>query len=439
MKKLLVFLCSLLFVSTNYLLVNGLPLNDLTPFPKAKWTVAVYMNGDNELEPSITGGEVTNERYQKWFNPNREIFSVNQRYVAPGDFHTELASPGSNEDIHVVALIDRTPGYASNMDDWTNTRLYYIRNGDYPDDTRSLFWTNTSSLNADELNMADTDTLNWFLDAVEKYFPSDRLYLSLWDHNWAWHSGYLQKDETSQNDTMNYVSLGQMVKNRQLENKKRIDVIGYDACVGANIEVLHTWRPIADNFAGSQDYVGWGGVNYSAVLTSLQSNPEMSPIELSVVIAESMLSDPQDKCASSLTLDAVNYDRVVQSIDSLACILIDQFTSLSSQLHTLRQNLPHVPDFASDTMHLDLWTVAGGLSSSFPENSSIQAAAKNLLDALEETVTYNTIQIGRKSCKDGHGVSIYWPMTKQQYEKDYQRLSFAKDTKWEEFLSLFLH
>lgn len=112
----------LICVFSNVAIANN--IKSLSPYPKAKWTVAVYMNGDNELEPSITGGEVN-------LSPASQSRSRARTttYTAPGDFHTELAALGSNDDVHVVALVDRSPGYASNMDNWNNSRLYYVNKG----------------------------------------------------------------------------------------------------------------------------------------------------------------------------------------------------------------------------------------------------------------------------------------------------------------------
>ena len=47
----------ILLVFALFVLCNGAGNNisDLKQYPKAKWTVAVYMNGDNDLETSITG------------------------------------------------------------------------------------------------------------------------------------------------------------------------------------------------------------------------------------------------------------------------------------------------------------------------------------------------------------------------------------------------
>ena len=63
---------------------NCHPLNDLAPKQKAKWTLAVYMNGDNELESSITGDSVDKiDLMMKLYNPMRQNFGKPQT----GDFH----------------------------------------------------------------------------------------------------------------------------------------------------------------------------------------------------------------------------------------------------------------------------------------------------------------------------------------------------------------
>jgi hypothetical protein len=433
---------------------ESLPIDSLQPYAKAKWTVAVYMNGDNELEPTITGGDVKSQgpvsmgyppKSALWQNPRR---TVNGTYTAKGDFHFELAVEGSNQDVHVVALVDRVPGYADNMDDWTNTRLYYIQKDDYPDNTRSTYWTNST---ADEMNMADTTTLEWFMNTVMTNFPSDYLYLSMWDHNWGWHNGYLQKDETSNDATMSYTTLSQLI-NQQVQAKYRtIDVIGYDACVSSQVEVLHTWRPIAKNFAGSQDYVGWGGVDYHTVIHAIQQNPSILPSELAVVIAKSMMTDPMDHCATAIQLDNQSFDSLITSIDQLALALLSLPASYHEQLIAIRDQSARVPDDYSDDDHRDLFTVVSAIQTVLchpkhftdlhharaDEAEKVCHVAGNIAEQMAGALLYNEVRSEAKACKNGHGMSIYWP--KKRLEKDYFQTSFALSTHWDEFLSSYLH
>src|SRR5512134_3048500 len=68
--------------------------------PRAKWTVMVYISGDNNLE----------------------------EYVVP-DIETELAPTGSSAAVQVVALADRGPGYDTSYGDWQSTKLFHVTPG----------------------------------------------------------------------------------------------------------------------------------------------------------------------------------------------------------------------------------------------------------------------------------------------------------------------
>jgi hypothetical protein len=437
----------LLLLSSLFCVVKSLPISDLKIYPKAKWTVAVYMNGDNELEPTITGGEMTADFLKKtfpqgWSNPNRNL-ADGETYTAPGDFHTELAVDGSNEDVHVVALVDRTPGFADNMDDWTNTRLYYVRKGDYPDNTRGLYWTNTTVSSDGELDMAQTSTLEWFLSTVSTYFPSDHLYLSMWDHNWAWHNGYFQRDLTSDNDTMNYIALSTMLTSFQVSHPSfHIDVIGYDACVSSHMEVLHTWKDIASTFAGSQDYVDWGGVDYGIVIKAIHQNPMISAEDLSIIIAKSMLTDEEDKCATAVTFSDTgkSFEALTSAIDHLGSSFIEYLPEIKSQLATIRRQVEHVPTGSSDVWHLDLYSLANTtmtvLGNRYPK---IQDASQQIISQMKSSILFNEVKEKMRSCRMGKGLSIYWPLLQKEYESEYASTTFGKRTKWDDFLSKYLN
>ena len=70
------------------------------PTSQAKWTVMVYISGDNNLED----------------------------YVVK-DIEEELGLVGSNADIKILALADRGPGYDTSRGDWQTTKLFYVTQG----------------------------------------------------------------------------------------------------------------------------------------------------------------------------------------------------------------------------------------------------------------------------------------------------------------------
>ncbi len=67
---------------------------------QAKWTVMVYMSGDNNLEAYIVK-----------------------------DLELELAAQGSTPNVQVTALADRGPGYDKSRGDWQTTKLFHPTQG----------------------------------------------------------------------------------------------------------------------------------------------------------------------------------------------------------------------------------------------------------------------------------------------------------------------
>ena len=64
------------------------------PAPQARWTIMVYMSGDNNLEDYIVK-----------------------------DIELELGLAGSDANVKIVALADRGPGYDTSRGDWRTTKL----------------------------------------------------------------------------------------------------------------------------------------------------------------------------------------------------------------------------------------------------------------------------------------------------------------------------
>ncbi|HNN14123.1 MAG TPA: clostripain-related cysteine peptidase, partial [Anaerolineales bacterium] len=194
------------------------------PAPKAKWTVMVYISGDNNLED----------------------------YVVK-DLELELAPTGSNANVQVVALADRGPGYDTSRGDWQTTKLYHVTPGMVADSASAVAdWG--------ERNMGDPQTLVDFVSWSKTNYPADHYALVFWGHGWNWHPGYVMADDTNA-DTLDYEE-----QKAAIPSLGFIDVVGYDGCNMASIEILNLWHGHAATVTGSQEYVGWEGLQYDLVL-----------------------------------------------------------------------------------------------------------------------------------------------------------------------------
>src|SRR5919106_7076262 len=210
------------------------------PAPRAKWTVMVYIAGDNNLED----------------------------YVVK-DLELELAPTGSSANVQVVALADRAPGYDTSRGDWQTTKLFHVTKG-----------MTASSANAiadwGERNFGDKQTLIDFVTWTKTNYPADHYALYFWGHGWNWHPGYVMQDDTD-NDTLDMEEI-----EAALPSLGFIDMVGFDGCNMASIEVQLLWRGHATALAHSQEWVGGEGIQYNLVLALLAVNPNMTADQVAI-------------------------------------------------------------------------------------------------------------------------------------------------------------
>src|SRR5947207_3029087 len=124
-------------------------LSALSTPPKARWTVMVFMNADNNLEPDAL---------------------VN---------FEQMAKIGSTADVNVVVQLDRIDGYAETVPDWTRTLRFRIEKDMQPIPRYAIE-------DIGEADMGDTATLHDFVSWSKRRFPAERYILIIWDHGQGW-------------------------------------------------------------------------------------------------------------------------------------------------------------------------------------------------------------------------------------------------------------
>jgi hypothetical protein len=215
--------------------------------PQAKWTVMVYMSGDNNLESYIST-----------------------------DLETELAVPGSSANVQVTALADRGPGYDKSHGDWQSTKLFHVTPG---------MTALPASAVADwgERDMGNPQTLVDFVNWSKTNYPADHYALYFWGHGWSWHPGVVMQDDTNAG-ALDYHEMKPIMNTLGF-----IDVVGYDGCNMATLEIYKLWQNKATAVAASEEYVGWNGIEYDTVIAQLRANPFMSADQVAVASAQSAI------------------------------------------------------------------------------------------------------------------------------------------------------
>lgn len=349
----------------------------------AVWTVMIYISGDNNLEK----------------------FVVN-------DLEDELGGAGSSADVQIVALADRGPGYDTRRGNWKTTKLFHVTKG---------MRANAAGALADwgERDMGDPRTLQKFVGWSKASYPADHYALYFWGHGWSWHPGWVLEDDTDK-DTLDYKET-----KGALPSLGFLDVVGYDGCNMASIEIMKLWNNHAQVVSSSQEWVGWDGLEYDVFLKQLKAHPNMSVDRLAI---RSSQSTTTSKTWSTVAVDH-RLDDLLRAVDKWSIALRNRMASNRRAYH---RAFDRARSYWAAPMDKDLFDLVKKISHLVP-GSRIHARGRAVLDAVSAAVLYEH----HASNKAGsHGITIYGPGSKKQQSDNhyYQSLGFARATHWDEFL-----
>ncbi len=352
--------------------------------PRAKWTVMVYISGDNNLE----------------------------EYVVK-DIELELAPTGSSDEVQVVALADRGPEYDTSYDDWQTTKLFHVTQG-------MTAAPENAVADWGERSMGDPQTLIDFVTWTKANYPARHYALYFWGHGWNWHPGYVMGDDTDED------SLDMDEIKSALPEIGFIDVVGFDACNMASIEVQLLWHGYATALVHSQDYINWDGIEYDVLLAQLAADPNMTPDE--VAIATSM-SVTNDKTMSAVAVDG-RFDALFTAVDEWSLALLD---GLDDNRKSYDRAFRFTQEFWQAPMDKDLYDMAFEIVS-LVSDEIIEPKSRAVMAAVESVVLEEHHAV---SHKDAHGITINHMANSghlDEYFDYYQTIDFALLTSWDEFL-----
>ena len=382
MSKLLRLFVQVLLVFVLLTVSTG----NVSAAPKAKWTVMVYISGDNDLESYVVS-----------------------------DLEDELGAIGSSENVQVIALADRGPGYDTSYGDWQTTKLFHITQGMTADAASAVAdW--------DEKNMADPQTLIDFVSWSKTNYAADHYVLYFWGHGWNWHPGYVMRDDTD-GDTMDFLE-----QKAAIASLGFIDVVGYDGCNMASIEVFDLWHGHATAVTSSQEFVFSEGIQYDSVLAELSTNPTMSADQVAIATSQSA---SKDKTWSAVAVDD-RFDALLTAVDQWSVALSG---GLATNHKKYDRAFRATKTFWRNTEDKDLYDMAYEINR-LVNDPNIQATSQDVMNAVNAVVLHERHVNGYK---DVHGISIYHisKASEKDSNYDYYLSAVDFDNAWEEFLNAY--
>lgn len=407
-----------------------------------EWTVLVWMAGDNNLED------------------------------AGVDDLAELKQVGSTEDLDILVQLDR-------MSD-QSTRRYHVRRGTsaQADVVQELGPTNTGD------PQCAIDFFTWGIQRC----PARRYLVVLWNHgsgidesnvydrvprlglrvsrraqrtrgavplgrvHTAMSHGYrralfsttveaalrdraIAYDDTAR-DFLDNMELKRVLLEVKKATGRRIDLVGFDACLMNMIELAYELRGSTDFVVGSEETEPGDGWPYDTILAELAENPRMTARELgSVIVQRYVESYPREEVTQSL-LDLSKAPTVAEAVDVLATVLL-KLIKTPEGLFAVNQAMRKTQAFAVRDF-IDLGDMV----------SQLLKQLKKANPALGEKVRAQLAKgpLGSFVVAEAHqgstmqratGVSIYCPTPRSRVSVAYDRLAFAKKTRWDDFIQAY--
>lgn len=429
----------------------------------AEWTIMVFLNGDNNLEP----------------------FGLSD--------YREMIQVGSSEQVNVVVQFDRNGGHASTSPQWKGAYRFKVEKG--------VMATPAVAVETlGDTNMGSGVTLRSFIDWARQKYPAKRYMLDIWNHGQGWRffravapavaslelnqfrtfrmqqldkevgrrSRHQARSRTATADdeilplqaipidltvpsTVRYVSSddtsNDFLYNREMQDclsGLKLDIIGFDACLMAMIETGYALRGVADVMVGSEELEPGNGWNYKDWLGTLIANPQMDARDLGRTLVRSYANHytGNDEATTLSAVELKEINSVADAVDGLCVALAGVSSSDFSKVIAARAACEtYAPGYGLhgiDLSHFAMQaaTIVGGAVA--PAAIAVQAAVK-------KAVIENYAGEDRRGAFGSNGIGIYFPQRRSYFQADPDRdgytktnshypVEFVQTRRWSDFL-----
>ena len=414
------------------------------------WTIMVYLAGDNNLDSA-------------------GVVDLN-----------EMKTVGSSDRIAVLAQFDRAGAKGA-------TTRYYLRKGTpvVKDAVQTL----------GETNMGDPNVLKEFVTWGVTNYPANHYLLVLWNHGAGWGDANLYQgdvfsgatppvsrksqpvvtrvataevkpiafaharaglsrtrralfsstvgsavkqraiafDDQAQ-DFLDNIELKKVMASIKRKLKRKIDILGMDACLMSMLEVSYQMRDVAEFSVGSEETEPGEGWPYDRILAALAAKPDMSPEELSkTIVSQYLASYKSADCVTQSAVKLSDLKPLASAVNGLAKALKKILTNSASRTALINARA-QVQEYSRPyDDYCDLLDLCSLLEANLTAPKILSAC-----DEVKQAAAAAIIASGYKgsAVNNSRGISIYFP--KRKLSPLYKTLDFTKQSLWDEFLVAYL-
>lgn len=275
-------------------------------------------------------------------------------------------------------------------------------------------------------NMDTPSSLKDFIRWGTDTYPARNYVLLFWGHGLGPVDGY-GGDEHYGNKKMSLIELQNGIKEAYKETGITFDLIGFDNCKMASVEVAYALRNYGKYMLASVDYTNQNGWDYTKMLRAVQENSGISILDLGKTIAQGYVeqskenNEEEDLQQSIIRLDRMG--EIMRTVETFSKrVLVSQ--AVKAQLNDLKVVREKVEDYADEADLVDLNDMFYLIGQKF----DAEKEAERLKKTIQKAVVYN---IKSPEHPKGEGMSIYFPGNDHSrfIEKAaaYRKLGFGKN------------
>jgi hypothetical protein len=230
---------------------------------------------------------------------------------------------------------------------------------------------------------------------------------------------------------------------------RKIDVLGFDACLMSMLETAYELRNVAAFMVASEELEPGPGWDYAPLLKALVALPSIGALDLSKAVVAGYQARYGDNDVTTLSvLDLSRAQSVATAVSGLADGLRGSLASERSSIQTARSKLtPYGADDALFTS-IDLGSFLQ-LYLALTTNPDLKKRAQVALDASNQIVLSNYASKSSTNRSGSKGVAIYFPATKSDFDSDPYKQGYEKNNadhqvefvareRWADFLGTYL-
>ncbi len=258
-------------------------------------------------------------------------------------------------------------------------------------------------------SMGDAETLGEFLEFARDNYPADKRGIIFWDHGGGSVTG-AAFDELYNYDSLTlyemYAACGS-VFGTDAENPP-LEVVGFDTCLMATIDVAYTFSDIARYLVASEESEPGNGWFYTQWVQALAKDPSMDGAKLGREICDAFVYGCQkDGTASNLTLSVTELGKLeplVEAYEDFGAEALTSAVRTNGFISAFGRAARNSENYGGNTKNQG-YTNMVDLGDLARQSGSIMGSSQRVIDALNDCVIYKVNGPYRASSS---GLSCYY-------------------------------